>query len=289
MPSIHVYFRPGIRFIAALILPMIGASWSIAQEAEGQPGVVLILPPHLNKYAAKMPTHVPVIRADQEGKQTAAKTITGRALPDAKAAGKSRFFFLLDAPKSSPGNATAWLVVKTTYKLYYRSAKGYEEICKGEVATTAFASPFVDGAAEHYSKFGERLSVDVSRALARKVLEEKEIKVPAPPHRRESPQADPESPRERVAYKVDRKTVGEEVFFTFMIHNRLPVQVRVREMEIVNTVTGQCHTCTPSGEGEPWIFEGGKRAERGARMPANLAPLEAQAVRMRELFLILPE
>ena len=289
MRSIYAKFRLEIRFIVALTVPMIAAAASIAQEPEGQPGVVLILPSHLNKYAAKMPTHVPVIRADQEGKQTAAKTITGRNLPDAKTAGKIRFFFMLDSPKSSPGNATAWLVVKSTYKLYYRSAKGYDEICKGEVATTAFASPFVDGFGEHYSKFGERLSVDVSRALARKVLEEKEVKVPPPPHRRESPQADPESPRERVAYKVDRKTIGDEVFFTFMIHNRLPVRVSVREMEIVNTVTGQCHACTPNADGDPWIFDSAKRAEVGAKMPLKLAPLEAQSVRIRELFLILPE
>ena len=289
MRSIREKFRLGGQFIASSVFLMIAVAPATAQEPESNPGVVLMLPPHLSKYAAKMPTHVTAIRADQEGKQTAAKTIFGRTLPDARTAGKSRFFFLLESPKSSPSNATAWSVVKSTYKLYYRSAKGYEELCKGEVVSTAFASPFVDGLAEHYSKFGERLSVDVSRALANKVLEEKEIKVPAPPQRRESPNKIPESPRDRVAYKVDRKTIEKEVFFTFMIHNRLPVQVRVREMEIVNTVTGECHKCTPNVDGDPWVFDAGKRAERGAKMPLDHAPLEAQAVRMRDLFLILPD
>ena len=262
-----------------------------AQESDGHPGVALVLPPALTKYAAKMPTHVPAIRADSDGKLTAAQTITGKAtLPDARTAGKSRFFFQIAGTTAAPSrNSPSAIVLRTPYKLFYRGAKGYEELAKGDFMTSGFASPFQDPLIEHYGKLGAGLTADVSRALTSKVLEEKEIKVPPPPARNQGPFAEPESPRERLAYKVERKAAGDEVFFTFRIYNRLPVSVRIREMEIVNTVTGECHSCTPNANGDPWIFESGKRIEVGAKMPANQAPLEAQAVRIRELFLILPD
>jgi len=77
----------------------------VTAQAPDAPGVVLSVPPQYSKYAAKMPTHFPVIRADDMGKQTSSRTVIGNSLPDARAAGKSKFVFQLIGTQVLPGSS----------------------------------------------------------------------------------------------------------------------------------------------------------------------------------------
>jgi hypothetical protein len=245
---------------------------------------VLIIPPALARYTDKMPPHIPVIRENDRGKLCPARVVQGTSLQALRDDSEARYVFLLSTPYSrqdSDGNARPFSnrLLITPYRLYYRppGKRTDKLLVSGNVWSRFPGFSPRDPIPEHLEALGDRLSADVCQALSPKLFQEPKKRLPVPKVLAGT--------HDTVAYHSHRKDGPQSVEFTANTSNRLPVRVVIRELELVNSVTGKrAFTATPEAGGAVLLPEA--KRPFTIRVSSSRCPQENLWVRIKNAYLV---